>query len=220
METLPLDERTRIRRKAERQVLDIAALHAVLDGALVASVGLVRDGEPLVLPMAVARDGGTLLLHGSSGAGLFRDAATAQGLPVSVCVTHLDGLVFARSAFATSMNYRSAVVSGLARVVPPGEREAALRVLSEHAVPGRWDEVRPPTHRELAATEVLRVPLDRASVKVRAHGPSEDPGDGEDHAVWAGVLPLAVTAGVPRPSPLTPPGTPVPASVLRSPAAP
>ena len=213
MTSLPATERTRIRRRPERQVLDRNVLHAILDEARVAHVGVVRDGLPVVLPLACARNGEDLLLHGSTGAGLFAAAGTPAGLPVAVCVTHLDGLVLARSTFSTSMNYRSAVVHGTATPVPDGELEAALHALSEHLVPGRWDEVRPLTRRELAATRVLRVPLAEASVKVRAHGASEDPDDGEDHAVWAGVLPLAVRAGPPQPSPLTPPGTPVPASV-------
>ncbi|WP_432546426.1 pyridoxamine 5'-phosphate oxidase family protein [Kineococcus sp. SYSU DK004] len=214
MTQLPLEERTRIRRKSDRQVLDVDALHAVLDDALVAHVALVRDGLPVVLPVAVARDGDDLLLHGSTGAGLFRAAASPEGLAVSVAVTHLDGLVLARSVADTSMNYRSAVVHGVAHLVPVPERERALRVLTEHLAPGRWDEVRAPTRQELAATAVLRLPLALASVKVRAHGPSEDAG--EDADVWAGVLPLALAAGTPRASALTRPGTAVPGSARRT----
>jgi uncharacterized protein len=211
--SLPLTQRTRVQRKPERQVLDRSTMNAVLDQALVAHVGFVRAGLPVVLPVALARQGDDLLLHGSTGGGLFVEADAPAGLPVSVCVTHLDGLVYARSAFNSSMNYRSVVVHGVATVVPAEEQQSALRVVSDHLMPGRWDELRALTARELAATRVLRVPLAEASLKVRAAGAAEEPEDGEDHTVWAGVLPLALLPGVAQPSPLTPVGTPLPASV-------
>jgi len=129
-------------------------------------------------------------------------------------VTHLDGLVYARSLFDSSMNYRSAVVFGVPTVVADADKEEALRVVSEHLMPGRWAEVRDMTKRELAATLVLRLPLDEASVKVRAHGASEAADDGDDRSVWAGVLPLQVTALAPETSDLTPTGTPVSAAAL------
>jgi nitroimidazol reductase NimA-like FMN-containing flavoprotein (pyridoxamine 5'-phosphate oxidase superfamily) len=197
---------TRITRMPERQRTDRAELFGILDEALVAHVGIVRDGLPLVLPMGFGRAGDALYLHGSTGSGIFR--LMASGSPVSVTVTHLDGLVFARSLFDSSMNYRSAVVFGVPEVVAAADKEEAMRAVSEHLMPGRWDEVRPMTKRELAATVVLRLPLAEASVKVRAHGASEDPDDGEDRAVWAGVVPLTVRAAAPEPSALTPAGTP------------
>ncbi|WP_257235753.1 pyridoxamine 5'-phosphate oxidase family protein [Rhodococcus pyridinivorans] len=128
-------------------------------------------------------------------------------------MTHLDGLVFARSAFDHSMNYRSAVLFGVATPVAPGEKEHALKVVTEHLIPGRWDEVRSPTPKELAATTVLEVPLTEVSVKVRAAGPGEDAGDGEDHSVWAGVVPLRTVADDPIPSPITGSSTALPRSV-------
>ena len=200
----------RVRRLPERQVQDRSALHALLDEALVAHVGLVRDGVPVVLPVGCARDGDSLLLHGSTGGGLFRDAAA--GAQLAVTVTLLDGLVFARSLFDSSMNYRSAMIVGAATRVPEAEVPEALRVLSEHLMPGRWAEVREGTRREWAATMVLRLDLARASVKVRAHQASVEPDDGEDRSVWAGVLPLALAAGAPE-SVDDATGVPVPPSV-------
>jgi nitroimidazol reductase NimA-like FMN-containing flavoprotein (pyridoxamine 5'-phosphate oxidase superfamily) len=196
-EPLAVDDQTRIRRMPERQRTDRDELYAILDAGLVAHVAFVRDGRPVVIPFLYARDGDSLLLHGSTGGGLF---LAADGVDVSVGVTHVDGLVFARSVFDSSANYRSAVVHGRAVAVPADEVEAALLVVSEHLMPGRWDEVRPSTRKELAATSILRIGLDHASVKVRAHGASEEPDDGEDRTVWAGVLPLSLVAGAPQPA--------------------
>jgi len=153
------------------------------------------------------------VLHGSSGGGMFREGAA--GTPVCATVTLLDGLVFARSVFDSSMNYRSAVVMGTATALDGEDKLAALEVISEHVMPGRWSEVRETTRRELAATTVLRLPLDEVSVKVRAAGPSSAPGDGEDRSVWAGVVPLTLRPGAPVPAADVPPHVPVPASVLR-----
>ena len=211
--TLPLDDRTLIRREAHRQVTDREALHALLDEALVAHVAVVRDELPVVLPFACARDGDSLLLHGSTGSGLLR---AATGTPVCVSVTHLDGLVFARTTFDSSMRYRSAVVHGVATPLAGEEQATALRVLSDHLFPGRTAEVRDNTAKEVAATLVLRVPLDTASVKVAAGPPQVDPDDHEPRDVWAGVLPLRLTAGEPQPAPDVPAGVPVPESVRRA----
>ncbi|WP_034620774.1 pyridoxamine 5'-phosphate oxidase family protein [Cellulomonas sp. URHE0023] len=191
-EPLTVDDLTRIRRIPERQRTDRAELYGILDAGLVAHVAFVREGRPVVIPFLYARDGDSLLLHGSTGGGLF---LAPEGVEVSVGITHVDGLVFARSVFDSSANYRSVVVHGRAVAVPADEKEAALLVVSEHLMPGRWDEVRASTRKELAATSILRVGLERASVKVRAYGASEAPDDGEDRAVWAGVLPLALVAG-------------------------
>lgn len=211
-EELEVDESTRIRREAHRQVTRRAALDAVLDEALVAHVGVVRDGAPLVLPFACARDGDSLLLHGSTGSGLMR---IASGDQVCVTVTHLDGLVFARTTFDSSMHYRSAVVHGTATVVTGEAKAAALTTLSEHLFPGRTAEVRDPTPKEEAATLVLRVPLDRASVKVALDSTGTDD-DSEPRSVWAGVVPLSVVAGEPVAAPDVPAGVDVPASVRRT----
>jgi nitroimidazol reductase NimA-like FMN-containing flavoprotein (pyridoxamine 5'-phosphate oxidase superfamily) len=210
---LAVDDVTRIRREAHRQVTDREALHAVLDEAVIAHVGVVRDGRPLVLPFACARDGDTVLLHGSTGSGLLRIAA---GDPICVEVTHLDGLVFARTTFDSSMRYRSAVVHGVAEEVPDEDKDAALLVLSEHLFPGRTAEVRPSTRKELAATRVLRVSLESASVKIAAGPPEVDPEDEEPVDVWAGILPLRIASAEPQVSPDVPEGTPVPDSVRRA----
>lgn len=191
-----------VRRLRDRQSHDPADLHAILREAIVAHVGFVRGGHPLVLPFLCGVGdlgaGPVLLLHGSTGGGLFLDAGAA-GVPVSATVTHVDGLVFARSTFDSSANYRSAVVIGNATVVPEAQRAEALWQVADHLMPGRRDEVREMTAKEVRATQVLQLPLDRVSVKIRAAGVGEAVDDGEDHAVWAGVLPLAVRAGAPLP---------------------
>ena len=214
MDALPLTDRTRVTRLPDRQVVDRQVLHDVLDAGLVAHVGVVRDGVPVILPVGYARDGDSLLLHGSTGGGLLRQAAA--GLPVTVTVTLLDGLVYARSLFDSSMNYRCAMVIGTATPVTGPDKLAAMRLLSEHLMPGRWAEVREPTKRELAATLVLRLPLAEASVKLRAAGAEGEPDDGESREVWAGVLPLRTVAGQPEPDPDVPAGVPVPASLDRA----
>lgn len=191
MQPLAVTSRTRIGRLPERQRTDRAELYALLDDALVATVSTVRDGEPFVLPMAVARDEDRLLLHGSSGAGLLGVLAT--GARVAVCITRVDALVFARSVFDSSMNYRSAVVFGVPSVLDGDAKLAALQALTAHLMPGRWEEVRVPTRKELAATTVLSVPLDEASVKVRAAGASGAEADAP--GVWAGVVPVVRLLG-------------------------
>ncbi|WP_058727157.1 pyridoxamine 5'-phosphate oxidase family protein, partial [Curtobacterium luteum] len=191
-----------VRRLRDRQHTDPEALRAVLAEALVAHVGFVREGHPIVLPFLCGvgdlGDGPVLLLHGSTGGGLFLDAGT-DGVPVAATITHVDGLVFARSTFDSSANYRSAMIVGRATVVPEDLRAEALWQVSEHLMPGRRAEVREMTAKEVRATQVLQLPLDRASVKIRAAGVGEEPDDGEDHSVWAGVLPLALRAGDPLP---------------------
>jgi nitroimidazol reductase NimA-like FMN-containing flavoprotein (pyridoxamine 5'-phosphate oxidase superfamily) len=212
MPTLPDTERTRVGRLGERQVFDRDVLDAILDEAVVAHVGYVDDGVPLVLPFACARDGDHLLLHGSTGAGLLR--ACSEGHTISAEVTHLDALVMARSTFDHSMNYRCAVVIGVPEMVTEEDKAAALDRLVDHLVPGRSAEVRHPLRKELAATMIIRLPLDVASVKVRATGAATDPDDGEDRTVWAGVLPLRLEAGTPVAEADVPTSVPVPPSVL------
>jgi uncharacterized protein len=214
MSSIPTTSRTRIRRLPERQQTDREQIYAALDAGLVAHVAVVRDGYPVVLPVGYGRSGDDLLIHGSTGSGLFREIA--DGRPVAVSVTHLDGLVFARSAFDSSMNYRSVVVLGRAEKLEDAEKEAALEVIVDHLMPGRWAEVRPITKRELAATLVLRIPLAEVSMKVRAKGASEEADDGEDRSVWAGVLPILRVAGEPESSDLTPHTVTVPASISQA----
>lgn len=194
--------RTRTNRGRNRSVADRSRLMALLDDALVAHVGVQVGDHPLVLPSAfgVDPDGpdrdGTLYLHGSVAAGWLRAAPTRT---VCVTVTELDGLVAGRSAFHHSMNYRSAVVVGEARLVEdPAERQRALDLIVDHMVPGRSATLRPSTRKELAATAVLAVPLHEASMKERAGGPGDEPGD-VAAGTWGGHVPLRRVAGAPVP---------------------
>ena len=194
--------RTTVNRGRSRAVADRERLHALLDEALLAHLGVVAGQHPVVLPMAygVDRDGpdegGSLYLHGSVAAGWLSRALAHE---VCVTITELDGLVAARSAFHHSMNYRSAVIIGRARRVEDhDERLHALALVVDHMIPGRWATLRASTRKELAATAVLAVPLAEASLKERAGGPVDDP---EDIAtgVWAGHIPLRRVAGDPVP---------------------
>jgi uncharacterized protein len=197
---LPLSttERTTLHRLSERAMTDRADLYAVLDAGFVCHLGVVVDGYPLVLPTGYGRDGDTLYLHGSSGNHALRAADSQE---VCVTVTHLDGLVCARSLFNHSMNYRSATIFGTARMVTGDERRlAALRAVTEQILPGRWDYARQPTRKELAATAVLEVPLAEAAVKVRTGPPHDEPED-YDLDVWAGVVPAQLVFGAAEPDP-------------------
>src|SRR4051812_18942284 len=174
----PMTDRTRIRRLPEKSVEDPAVLHAILDAARVAHVGFTDEsGAPVVIPTGAARDGDRLLLHGSTGSRLFR--RLAGGCDVCVTTTLLDGIVLARSAFESSMHYRSAMVFGVATVVPDEDKVAALRTMSEAWLPGRWDTLRSPNAKELAATLVLALPLEEWSVKI-SDGPPDDPAEDLD----------------------------------------
>jgi uncharacterized protein len=199
--------RTRLGRLRERGRSDRADLYAVLDAGMICHLGVVIDGAPVVLPTGYGRVGDTLYLHGSSAN---RSLLAAAGQQVCVTITLLDGLVCARSVFNHSMNYRSAVVLGVARsVTDAGEQLAALRAVSEQLAPGRWDHVRPPSRKELAATAVIAVALAEASVKVRSGPPSDDDEDYASRA-WAGVLPAALVFGQPEPDPALSEGISVP----------
>ncbi|MCP2295980.1 hypothetical protein APR11_002408 [Nocardia amikacinitolerans] len=203
--------RSTLTRSKERGRSDRAELDAVLDAGLICHLGVVLGGSPVVLPTAYGRDGDTLYLHGSTGSGSMRAALTSD---ISVAVTHVDGIVYARSAMHFSMNYRSAVVHGKAReLTDPDERMHALRVIVGHAAPGAWDRVRPPNKKELAATMVLALDLTEASVKVREGGPKDDPEDA-DSPTWAGVLPLRQVWDAPIDSPDLAAGIGVPSDVL------
>ncbi|MFF5094013.1 MULTISPECIES: pyridoxamine 5'-phosphate oxidase family protein [Actinosynnema] len=210
--TLETTPRSTIKRGAKRSVPEREALHAVLDAGLVCHLAVVVDGAPLVLPTGYGRDGDTLYLHGSTGARSLREAA--EGVPVCVAVTHLDGIVYSRAAFDFSMNYRSAVVHGTAVQVDDPERKLhGLRVLTEHLAPGSWDVVREPSRKELAATRLLALDLAEASVKIRTGPPGDEPEDVAAGLVWAGVLPLTTTWGEPEPCPQLPEGFAVPGHV-------
>jgi nitroimidazol reductase NimA-like FMN-containing flavoprotein (pyridoxamine 5'-phosphate oxidase superfamily) len=206
-QTLSPTPRTTLHRLRERARADRADLDAVLGAGLVCHLGVVIDGVPVVLPTGYGRIHDTLYLHGSSAN---RSLLMAAGQQVCVTITLLDGLVCARAVFHHSMNYRSAVIFGEARLVTEDdEKLAALRAVTDHLVPDRWDHAREPTRKELAATAVLALPLDEASVKVRSGGPKDDPED-YDSDIWAGVLPAALTFGAAEPDPALTGDVPVP----------
>jgi nitroimidazol reductase NimA-like FMN-containing flavoprotein (pyridoxamine 5'-phosphate oxidase superfamily) len=186
-------------RLRERASTDRADLYAVLDEGLVCHVGVVRDGAPVVLPTGYGRIDDTVYVHGSTGAGWLR---VADGAPVCLTVTHVDGVVYARSVFHHSMNYRSAVVHAAARVVTDAvERMAGLRAVAEQLSPGSWEHAREPNARELAATVVIALDLAEASVKVRSGPPGDEDFDIAEGGRWAGVLPVVTTFGAPEPDP-------------------
>jgi nitroimidazol reductase NimA-like FMN-containing flavoprotein (pyridoxamine 5'-phosphate oxidase superfamily) len=204
--------RSTLKRLPKRGVYERESVYQILDEGLVCHVGFAVEGQPFVIPMGYARAGDTLYIHGSQASRMLRSLKT--GLDVCVTVTLLDGMVMARSAFHHSMNYRSVVVFGRAVAVEEStEKFEALRALTEHLAPGRWDEVRQPTEGEVRATLVLALALEDASAKVRTGPPLDDE---EDYAlpVWAGVVPLRVAAGEPIPDPLLPQGVEPPAHVL------
>ncbi len=204
---LSVTERTRVRRHSERAGTDRTELYEVLDAGLICHFALVRDGSPVVLPTAYGRIGDTLYLHGSSAN---RSILAADGQQICVAVTHLDGLVCARAAFSHSVNYRSAVIFGAATLVrDDAQRLAALRAVTQQLIPGRWEALRKPTRKELAATVVLALPLAEASVKIRTGPPADDPAD-LDAGVWAGVVPITMAFGEPEPDPALSPGIGVP----------
>lgn len=181
---------------------DVATLHAILDAGRVAHVAVLDDHQPLVVPLAYARDGDQLLVHGSTGSRALR--WLAAGAATCVTVSLLDGYVLARAAVEVSMRYRSAMVMG--SFVPVTGLEAtteALRRLSEHSVPGRWADLRPPTRKELAGTLVLALPLQQWSVKVNDGWPTDEPED-RSLPVWAGVVPITASVGRPLPDPDAP----------------
>jgi nitroimidazol reductase NimA-like FMN-containing flavoprotein (pyridoxamine 5'-phosphate oxidase superfamily) len=210
MKPLSATSRTSLGRYPERSTPDRAALYDILDAGLICHLGVVVNGTPRVVPTCYGRLDDTLYVHGSTGAS---SMMTAPSQEICVTVTHLDGLVLARSLFHHSINYRSAMIYGVpAPVTGDDEKLAALRVITEQLAPGQWDAARRPTRKELAGVAVLALPLEEASVKVR-QGPPGD--DDEDYAlpVWAGVLPVRQAFGAPVPDPALAPGIPVPAHI-------
>lgn len=204
-------ERSTVRRGKNRAMTDRTELYAVLDSCLVAHLGVVLGGAPVVLPTGYGRDRDTLYLHGSTGAASLRAAARTA---VSVTVTRVDGIVYGRSSFHHSMNYASAVIHGKASLVTdPDQKWRGLAVLTEHLAPGSWDYTRQPDRRELAATALLTLDLAESSVKVRSGPPGDDEADVRadgERRIWAGVLPLRQSWGEPEVCPLLPEDIPVP----------
>lgn len=192
-----IGQRSQLRRLPTRGSHEEADIHRILDAAFLAHVGFAVEGQPFVIPTLFGREGNTLYLHGSAASRMMRQLET--GIAVCVTVTLVDGLVLARSAFHHSMNYRSVVAFGVARKVDGDDRKNhALRVISDHLIRGRWDDVRPPAPQELKATTVLAMEMEEASAKVREGGPKDDEAD-YALPVWAGVLPLRTVAQAPEP---------------------
>jgi len=187
--------RTRVVREPDRAVYDREAVNHLLDEGFLCHVGFVVDGQPFVIPTSYGREGDVLYIHGSAASRMLRNLS--QGIRVCITVTLLDGLVLARSIFNHSMNYRSVVILGTASLVDdPEEKLKALRVLSEHIIPHRWDDSRQPNEKELKATSALRVPIEEFSAKVR-QGPAVDDEPDYSFPTWAGVIPLDATVGTP-----------------------
>jgi hypothetical protein len=201
---------TNITRIAEKGRTERAELDQLLDTVHIGHVGVVVDGLPVVLPTAVARDGDQLLLHGSTGSPWLR--LVAGGAPVAVAVTGFDGLVVARSAFESSIHYRSAVLFGACVLLEGTDKRRCLDVLTQVLVPGRVAEIRDPSAKELAATLVLALPIERWSLKVSAGWPDDPPEDVTGDA-WAGVIPAVISYGRPVAAPDLRAGIPVPDSV-------
>jgi nitroimidazol reductase NimA-like FMN-containing flavoprotein (pyridoxamine 5'-phosphate oxidase superfamily) len=190
-------DRTQVKRLPKRGNYDRETVYNILDTAFVCHVGFSVDGQPFVIPTNYGRSGDTLYLHGSAASRMLN--TLSDGVPVCVTVTHVDGLVLARSAFHHSVNYRSVVILGKAQLVEdPAEKMEALRIFTEHVMKGRWSDVRIPTEQELKATIVLSLPLEEVSAKVRTGGPIDDEAD-YALPVWAGVLPLETVAKAPLP---------------------
>lgn len=195
MRILPQTERTTLKRLPARGVYDRDVVYQILDEGFICHVGFAAEGRPFVIPTGYARVENQLYIHGSQASRMLRTLKT--GIDVCVTVTLVDGLVLARSAFHHSMNYRSVLVFGQAKLVDsPDEKLAALRAFSEHVVPGRWEEVRQPNEQELKSTTVLSLELEEVSAKVRT-GPPLDEEEDYELEVWAGVVPMRLVAGVP-----------------------
>jgi nitroimidazol reductase NimA-like FMN-containing flavoprotein (pyridoxamine 5'-phosphate oxidase superfamily) len=206
--TFPITDRTKLKRLPKRGHFDRETVYGILDEGFICHIGFVVDGHPVVIPTGYARVDDKLYIHGSQASRMLR--TLANGIDACVTVTLLDGLVLARSAFHHSMNYRSVVVFGKATLVEdPEEKMSALFALSEQIIRGRWNDVREPTELEMKATTVLSLTLEEASAKIRTGPPLDDE---EDYSLpmWAGVVPLKLTAGPPINDPRLPEGVPVP----------
>ncbi len=198
-EQLNVTDKTKLHRLPKRGSYNVETIYGILDEGLIAHVGFAADGQTFVIPTGYARCGDKLLIHGSSISRMMR--ALSEEIEVCVTVTLIDGLVLARSAFHHSMNYRSVVVFGAAKLInDENEKLEALRAFTEHIIPHRWREVRPPTANELKATSVLALPLEEASAKIRMGNPVDDKEDYEMN-IWAGVLPIVMNFGEPKPDP-------------------
>ena len=212
MNEIPKTERTILKRLPKRGNYDREVINTILDEGFVCHVGFIADDKPIVIPTGYARVDQNLIIHGSRASRML--CSLGKEIDLCVTVTLIDGLVLARSAFHHSMNYRSVVVFGRAKVIESrSEKLAALRALTEHMIPGRWDEVRQPNERELQQTTVLSVPLEEASAKIRT-GPPVDDDEDYDLPIWAGMLPLRTSTETPVADPLMKMDVAIPGHVL------
>jgi uncharacterized protein len=194
-ESFTPNERTRVVREPQRGVYDRETVYKVLDEGLVCHVGFATEGQPYVIPTLFARVGDAIYFHGSAASRMLR--GVSSGIPVCVTITLIDGIVLARSIFNHSMNYRSVVALGNAALVDNAEEKlAALRAFSEKILKGRWNDARQPNEQELKATSILRLPITEISAKIRT-GPPEDDAPDRELPIWAGVIPLQLSAGAP-----------------------
>jgi nitroimidazol reductase NimA-like FMN-containing flavoprotein (pyridoxamine 5'-phosphate oxidase superfamily) len=205
-----ITNRNKVKRVPTRGKYDKKTCHEILDAGFVCHLGFVVDDQPFVIPTLYGREGDKIYLHGASTSRMMVEAN--KGIPVCLTVTHVDGLVLARSAFHHSMNYRSVVVFGKATKVADSKKEAALKVISDQVLKERWEETRLPNAKELKATVVLELEIDQASAKIREGGPGDED---EDYAlpIWAGVVPITAQYGAPIQDELLSPGIPEPNSV-------
>ena len=211
--TTPASPAVKLRRHPERGRYDRETVDAILDEALICHLGFVAGGRPYVLPTIHARAGDVVYIHGSPASRMLK--SLAGGVECCLTATLLDGIVFARSAFNHSMNFRSAVVLGRAQeVTDPGEKQEAFAAVVNHVAEGRWEECRWPTEKETRATTILRLPITEYSAKVR-RGPPKDDSDDLETRFWAGVLPLPAVPGPPEPSPDLAPGIATPDNIRR-----
>ena len=210
MQNFEKTTRNKVRRLPKRGHYDKKTIYSILDDGFLCHIGFVADGQPFVIPTSYGRDGDKIYVHGSSKSRMLMNAE--KGIPLCLTVTHMDGLVLARSSFHHSMNYRSVVVFGTAHPVEGKEKENALLIISENILKGRWEEARKPNEKELKATSVLCLNIDSASAKIRT-GPPGDEKEDYDLDVWAGVIPFSQHMGAPIVDPLLKDGIPVPESV-------
>lgn len=205
-------EKSKIKRVPKRGHYDRQTIYQVLDQSQICHIAFIHNGYPVSIPTIFGRSGDKLYIHGASVSRMIVELE--KGIDICLSVAHVDGLVLARSAFHHSMNYRSAVIFGKARLVNDNELNDALKAISDHLIPGRWEEIRLPNKKEIKATKVLEISMDDASAKIRTGGPVDDE---EDYAlnIWAGVIPFKTTAQAPIPDDRLKPGLDLPESVIR-----
>lgn len=204
-------QRSKVKRAPKRGHYDEETIFSILDAGQICYVGFIHHDRPVVIPTIYGRSGNALFIHGATVSRLIVELE--KGIDISLSVAHVDGLILARSAFHHSMNYRSVVVFGKAQPIAADEKNEALKVISDHLIPGRWEEVRAPNAKELKATTVLKIIIDEASAKIRTGGPNDDAEDYELD-IWAGEIPLKTVASPPIADEKLKPGIEIPKSVL------